>query len=162
MKKTYTKTAYGEKLKDPRWQKLRLEVMSSNEFHCEICGDGEATLHVHHKEYFKGREPWEYEAGQLAVICESCHENQHSKDDFLKLICSFAPLDGPNNRGELAMLIAGHLGIDYQRTLEMSDWDEDCAFPRAAYEAGQNIKAMQDHFLNIHYTKWLEEKNGTS
>lgn len=46
-----TKSSYSEKLKDPRWQKKRLEVMESNEFCCEMCGDNESTLHVHHKEY---------------------------------------------------------------------------------------------------------------
>lgn len=153
-----TKVSYYEKLKDPRWQKMRLAVMEANEFHCEICMDGESTLHVHHKEYFKGREPWEYEISQLACICESCHESQHDKDDLLRTVCSYAPLDGPGNRNELAMLIAGHLNLGYQETLKASDW-EDCPFPSAAYEAGQSIRAILDHFTHEKYAKWLEEKN---
>jgi len=74
------KKTYAEKLKDPRWQKKRLEVLSDAEFQCELCGDTESTLHVHHKQYIKGHDVWEYERQQLACLCESCHENQHDLD----------------------------------------------------------------------------------
>lgn len=49
MVKKYSTSTYAEKLKDPRWQKLRLEVMNRNEFHCEICGSGESTLWLEEK-----------------------------------------------------------------------------------------------------------------
>ncbi len=39
---------YSEKLKDPRWQKKRLEIFQRDEFHCQQCGDGENTLCVHY------------------------------------------------------------------------------------------------------------------
>lgn len=32
---------YAEKLRDPRWQKLRLQVMERDEWMCEICYDHE-------------------------------------------------------------------------------------------------------------------------
>jgi predicted metallo-beta-lactamase superfamily hydrolase len=102
---------YAEKLRDPRWQKKRLEVFSKNDFSCEMCGSSEETLHAHHKEYFKGREPWEYEANQLACICASCHKNEHDEEDSLKLISSFLNIDGPNNRGEAASLLTGYAGF---------------------------------------------------
>jgi len=108
------KKTYWEKLQDPRWQKLRLEAMSSNDFCCEICGDGESTLNVHHKEYFKGKNPWEYDINQLAVLCASCHENHHSGTDLLKEICSILPLDGPHNRNEIAKIILDILEVDYE------------------------------------------------
>lgn len=102
--------SYFEKLKDPRWQKKRLEVLESNEWRCERCMDAESTLHVHHRQYFKGREPWEYEAGQLAVLCESCHEATHEEVDALLLACSYCVSDGPFSRDAAASVVAGFAG----------------------------------------------------
>lgn len=103
-------TSYWQKLKDPRWQKRRLEALSARDFACEVCYDGESTLHVHHKQYFKGRDPWEYEINQLSVLCESCHEAQHACDDKLSVVTSFLPLDGPCSRQSVAALVAGYSG----------------------------------------------------
>ncbi|PXV54205.1 hypothetical protein SAMN04487785_11415 [Dyella jiangningensis] len=101
---------YWEKLKDPRWQKKRLEALQSAEFACQVCYDSESTLHVHHKQYFKGREPWEYEVEQLAVLCEACHAEHHASDDELSVVCSFLPMDSPRSRSTVASLIAGYAG----------------------------------------------------
>jgi hypothetical protein len=72
---------YSEKLKDPRWQKLRLEVMNRENFRCEDCGGGKLTLHVHHNYYAPGRNPWEYPTASLSCLCEACHK-QRSADKF--------------------------------------------------------------------------------
>jgi hypothetical protein len=98
---------YFEKLKDPRWQKKRLEVLEHGNWACERCCDTESTLHVHHRQYFKGREPWDYEVGQLAVLCEECHGATHESEDNLLLACSFVQLEGPRNRDAAAGLVAG-------------------------------------------------------
>lgn len=102
--------SYFEKLKDPRWQKKRLEVLEANDWICESCMDGESTLHVHHRQYFKGREPWEYEIDQLAVLCESCHQATHEEDDKLLLACSYCVTDGPYSRDAAASVVAGFAG----------------------------------------------------
>jgi hypothetical protein len=102
---------YWEKLKDPRWQRLRLEAMSAAEFACQVCYDSKSTLNVHHKQYFKGREPWEYEVMQLSVLCESCHEEQHSDEDQYRLVGSYLSLDGPGSRDCCASLVAGFARI---------------------------------------------------
>jgi hypothetical protein len=68
---------YSEKLRDPRWQKKRLEIMQRDGFRCQECTDDSTTLHVHHTRYVKGREPWEYSNGFLVTLCEKCHENMH-------------------------------------------------------------------------------------
>ena len=65
---------YSKKLRDPRWQKMRLEVMQRDEFACQHCSDGTSTLNVHHKEYERGRDPWDYPMEWLVTLCESCHE----------------------------------------------------------------------------------------
>lgn len=70
---------YAEKLKDPRWQKKRLEILSRDNFTCSNCGDTELTLHVHHVVYFKGDEPWEATNDTLDTLCSDCHKIQHLK-----------------------------------------------------------------------------------
>ena len=79
---------YSELLLDPRWQKLRLEVMQRDEFTCIYCGDKENTLNVHHKEYKYGKKPWEYDISDLETTCASCHkgisENLKASMDILK------------------------------------------------------------------------------
>ena len=75
--------SYWQKLKDPRWQKRRLEILSSSEFRCEACLNGDETLHVHHLKYDKGKDPWEYDDNWLVVLCESCHEEWHEARDML-------------------------------------------------------------------------------
>jgi hypothetical protein len=67
---------YLKKLKDPRWQKLRLKVMERDEFACQICYDSKSTLHIHHKYYLPDKEPWEYPLDALVTLCESCHSSE--------------------------------------------------------------------------------------
>lgn len=68
------KSAYGQKLLDPKWQQKRLRLMERAQWACEACGDKENTLHVHHGYYRYGMDPWEYPDSSLHVYCESCHE----------------------------------------------------------------------------------------
>ena len=67
------KQSYAEKLKDPRWQKKRLEIMQRDDWHCCICGDNRTQLHVHHKRYLPGLMPWEYSCDDLMTLCDHCH-----------------------------------------------------------------------------------------
>lgn len=65
--------SYSQKLKDPRWQKLRLEMMERAKWACQHCGDKESSLQVHHTHYEFKLEPWEYSPYSLRVLCEDCH-----------------------------------------------------------------------------------------
>jgi hypothetical protein len=65
-------TSYSEKLKDPRWQRKRLEVFSRDNFTCVECGAKDKTLHVHHRKY--SGEPWEAPLEDLQTLCYECHE----------------------------------------------------------------------------------------
>lgn len=56
---------------DPRWQKLRLQVMDRDGWKCVACGDATSTLHVHHKRYCGSI--WESPADDLQTLCNSCH-----------------------------------------------------------------------------------------
>lgn len=71
------KETYSQLLKDPRWQKRRLEIMQRDNFTCQICGHNDKPLHVHHVCYDKKLKPWEYNDGQLITLCEDCHKEEH-------------------------------------------------------------------------------------
>jgi hypothetical protein len=68
---------YADKLKDPRWQKKRLEILERDKWTCQSCFDNENTLMVHHYYYEKGLEPWEYDDNALVAWCVDCHELEH-------------------------------------------------------------------------------------
>lgn len=70
-----SKSTYSEKLKDPRWQKKRLEIFNRDNFTCRFCGETEETLNVHHLNY--ANEPWDVPNDQLLTLCENCHEAEH-------------------------------------------------------------------------------------
>jgi Helix-turn-helix domain len=67
-------TPYSQKLRDPRWQKKRLEVFTLDHWQCQNCGDTTTTLQVHHHMYQPGLNPWDYPLETLATLCEPCHE----------------------------------------------------------------------------------------
>jgi hypothetical protein len=109
-----TKSNYSDLLKDPLWQKKRLEIMHHDDFKCRDCGDSKKTLSVHHDIYIAGRMPWEYdEENMLVTLCEDCHKQRHisvlviedrgclSPYEFLKI----------NNRSNIAISeIGNHKG----------------------------------------------------
>lgn len=64
---------YSEKLKDPRWQKKRLEILERDKFTCQSCKSKTKTLHVHHVEYENNKNPWDYNSGILQTLCKDCH-----------------------------------------------------------------------------------------
>jgi len=97
---------YSERLRDPRWQKKRLATLEAAGWMCENCGDKESTLNVHHKRYLKGKMPWEYDKEWLAVLCEGCHGEEHSRSALLDQVLAFAPV---GSIGQIAGLAAGYL-----------------------------------------------------
>lgn len=78
MKSKYPKyvSSYATNLKDPRWQKRRLEILSRDEFSCRKCGATDKPLNVHHTYYDQGHEPWEYIDESLITLCEDCHKEE--------------------------------------------------------------------------------------
>jgi len=67
-------TDYFDQLKDPRWQKKRLQILERDNWTCVNCGGTESTLHVHHGCYIRDRPPWEHPDDTLWTLCEECHE----------------------------------------------------------------------------------------
>lgn len=64
-------SAYAEKLRDPRWQKKRLQILARDNWSCFWCGDTEGAMHVHIT-YYDGREPWDTWDECLLTVCEDC------------------------------------------------------------------------------------------
>jgi hypothetical protein len=81
---------YSDKLKDPRWQKKRLEILQRDQWMCQKCGDSDSTLHVHHRNYVKDLEPWDYPNDSLITLCEDCHEDemQSINSGIESLVCA--------------------------------------------------------------------------
>lgn len=69
--------SYSEKLKDPRWQKKRLQVLERDGWRCQNCWDEKTTLHIHHTYYFKNEDPWDCPNNSLITLCVNCHKYEH-------------------------------------------------------------------------------------
>lgn len=80
------KQQYSEKLKHPKWQKKRLEIMQRDNFTCRICGDTETTLNIHHLKYINSANPWDIDDEYLITLCEHCHKEV---EEFKKEINDF-------------------------------------------------------------------------
>ena len=62
------------------WYLFRREVIRLDNNACTICGRKESDgviLQVHHKQYFKGRKPWEYPYQLCMTVCKGCHASEH-------------------------------------------------------------------------------------
>lgn len=76
---------YQEQLRDPRWQKKRLEVLERAGFACEECSNATKELQVHHRYYNRGAMAWEYGFEVLRCLCVDCHKRRTELDKFLKI-----------------------------------------------------------------------------
>ena len=83
--------SYANKLRDPRWRKLRMDVLNMRGHKCQDCGRGngeramesdepldECRLEVHHGYYVPQCEPWDYPVYALIVLCGACHHHRHT------------------------------------------------------------------------------------
>ena len=73
-KKRYLR--YDEQLKDKRWNAFRKFIFAVRGNKCERCGVSE-HLQIHHTEYIKGRNAWEYTCNEVVVLCGKCHQKEH-------------------------------------------------------------------------------------
>jgi len=69
---------YSEMLKDPRWQKKRLQVFERDNWKCTECGNTDKTLHAHHNKYDK--KPWKTKLKHIVTLCEECHTFIHQAE----------------------------------------------------------------------------------
>lgn len=80
------KDLYLIKIRDPRWQKKRLLILSRDSFTCQFCGDNKTELHVHHGYYIWDKDPWDYPDAALITLCSSCHSTESTTNDRSFLI----------------------------------------------------------------------------
>lgn len=64
-------STYSEKLKNPKWQKKRLEILQRDNFKCSKCADTETELQIHHLKYTGN--PWDAPNENLITVCKHCH-----------------------------------------------------------------------------------------
>lgn len=99
---------FKSQYKHPEWQKKRLAALEEAEFTCQRCYDNGSTLHVHHRQYFKGRMIWEYANSELEVLCEPCHEAAHADLDEFKQLIAIIPTECLQG---IVSLITGYASI---------------------------------------------------
>lgn len=68
--------SYSDLLKDPIWQRKRLEILQRDDFACRKCSNKKDTLHIHHRHYINGRKPWDYPDSLLVTLCYKCHKEE--------------------------------------------------------------------------------------
>ena len=79
-------TQYAKLLESQEWKTRRDEIIERDGHKCAICNlpEPEVQLHVHHRQYYLGLLPWEYEDDDLITLCESCHRKIHDEGVILK------------------------------------------------------------------------------
>lgn len=70
------KEEYAEYLKSEHWQHVREAALERARGACQLCGDDENTLNVHHNNYNRLEEEWD---SDVIVLCSNCHAQFHSK-----------------------------------------------------------------------------------
>lgn len=122
-----SKLTYREQLLHPNWQRKRLEVLNRDNFRCCMCEDDQTTLHVHHKQYAKGRLAWEYPNDELVTLCEPCHGAMHEEVAILRDVTAKLPVEGDASMSGAAALLGGwasvHTQVDFDHTFGVSPGD---------------------------------------
>lgn len=90
---------YAEKLRDPRWQKKRLEILQRDDWKCVHCLRGDIELQVHHLVYAK-KDPWDYPNPLLQTLCRDCHEIRQELTDKASNALRISLKDIPTDRLE--------------------------------------------------------------
>jgi 5-methylcytosine-specific restriction endonuclease McrA len=71
---------YSEKLRNPKWQRKRLEILNRDGFKCLFCGADDKNLQVHHLLYQR-RDPWDYPDYLYQTLCDGCHQSRQELTD---------------------------------------------------------------------------------
>ncbi len=123
------KNEFWEKYRDPRWQAKRLRIMERAGFKCEMCGDKEKTLNIHHGYYTRDTDPWDYWDDTLWCLCDLCHEQAGS----IKHDCHI----------ELARINPVVMGIAFRMIYELRDKLHHAHFDSFdVSELGRDVRAI--------------------
>lgn len=170
---------YNDRMRDPRWQRRRLETFERDGWACTVCGAEDKTLHVHHAYYVSERQPWEYPAWCLATVCEDCHgkDCRHGTDSVERLIDAiggycrdfrdFEDLSSaleaairrglPRNPDIPPVSIIGAAGYALQKALQALNLGHDPTLIMAAIDAAFDSKiGPLPSILPAEYQAWVD------
>ena len=74
---------YSEQLKDPRWQRKRLEILQRDNFTCIWCGEHGGKLNADHIKPFAQYPELRFAIDNGRTLCLPCHK---TTDSYLKNI----------------------------------------------------------------------------
>lgn len=74
------KKRYLQQLDNPNWKLKASNIRKRDNYECQLCGtQGKSkVLEVHHLRYIDGKDPWDYDDGDLVTLCHRCHEKLHA------------------------------------------------------------------------------------
>jgi hypothetical protein len=106
--------SYAKKYADPRWRAKRTEILERDDHHCQGCMASDVTLHVHHRYYRWGNDPWDYPNDALVTLCEDCHEGEtevrsDARAALIEAVSSYLPASDVMDLAE-ALKIAFDMG----------------------------------------------------
>lgn len=115
---------YSEKLRHPKWQKKRLEILNRDGFKCRFCRSEEETLHVHHLSYIKGNDPWDYENSSLITLCHACHDYDHDElNEAKNCIISALRSRGAMSADVISLAVAFDDSGSNDSQISKEEWD---------------------------------------
>ncbi len=69
-------TDYKRYLKTRHWQAVRKAALKRADYKCQVCGERDMPLSVHHNNYGnRGKE----QAADVITLCGNCHEAFHDR-----------------------------------------------------------------------------------
>ena len=84
-KKSTPSIRYSQELQNTHWKLKADNIRIRDKHKCRLCNATGTQLDVHHLRYIEGREPWEYDDGDLVTLCHKCHEKLHDEINFYQL-----------------------------------------------------------------------------
>lgn len=78
-KKIFSTMPYQEFLSTDYWQIISKYLYSASNYTCQICGDQDIELNIHHKTYEHRGEEHIFWLTDLIVLCHKCHSKIHNK-----------------------------------------------------------------------------------
>lgn len=76
------KTKYKNLLKKEEWKTFRSRILELDNYTCTKCNtcykEEPSNLNIHHKVYYRGLRPWEYNPEDVTTYCRRCHAEEHN------------------------------------------------------------------------------------
>lgn len=151
---------YSEKLRDPRWQKKRLEVMDRNGFRCQNCTSSNHTLNVHHCWYERGLDPWEYPDNAYQCLCEDCHEKAEAyRLAISKMLFIGSPSELLHLAAQMrgAVLAMGENGGSVSSVLAFACWEKNFSVIAECFVSGKLIVSAIDDDTELKRKRFLDD-----